>query len=139
MNDNVRILAHKIEQMQLFKSFFPAQVHLGEVEDEEGQKQMVAVKTLRLEASHSVRSGSRKFLPSFGFASFPSSHNSLSSFLYHIHMFFFFPPLFPQISFERDSSIIAALNYYRCLFFNSKKGTHHKGHVYILRYRFFSS
>ncbi|XP_042876703.1 discoidin domain-containing receptor 2-like isoform X7 [Penaeus japonicus] len=31
------------------------EVHLGEVEDEEGQKQMVAVKTLRLEASHSVR------------------------------------------------------------------------------------
>ncbi|KAK7067497.1 DNA damage responsive protein, partial [Halocaridina rubra] len=31
------------------------EVHLGEVEDEEGVKQMVAVKTLRLEASHSVR------------------------------------------------------------------------------------
>ncbi|XP_069170218.1 discoidin domain-containing receptor 2 isoform X2 [Procambarus clarkii] len=31
------------------------EVHLGEVEDEEGEKQMVAVKTLRLEASHSVR------------------------------------------------------------------------------------
>ena len=31
------------------------QVHLGEVQDEEGEKQMVVVKTLRLEASHSVR------------------------------------------------------------------------------------
>ncbi|XP_042211564.1 discoidin domain-containing receptor 2-like [Homarus americanus] len=31
------------------------EVHLGEVEDEEGEKQMVAVKTLRLEASHAVR------------------------------------------------------------------------------------
>ncbi|KAK4291662.1 hypothetical protein Pmani_035519, partial [Petrolisthes manimaculis] len=31
------------------------EVHLGEVEDEDGEKQMVAVKTLRMEASHSVR------------------------------------------------------------------------------------
>ncbi|KAK8752236.1 hypothetical protein OTU49_012649 [Cherax quadricarinatus] len=31
------------------------EVHLGEVEDEDGEKQMVAVKTLRLEASHAVR------------------------------------------------------------------------------------
>lgn len=40
-----------------FYGILSVQVHLGEVEDEEGQKQMVAVKTLRLEASHSVRSG----------------------------------------------------------------------------------
>ncbi|XP_045112632.1 discoidin domain-containing receptor 2-like isoform X4 [Portunus trituberculatus] len=31
------------------------EVHLGEVQDEDGEKQMVVVKTLRLEASHSVR------------------------------------------------------------------------------------
>ncbi|XP_050722151.1 discoidin domain-containing receptor 2-like isoform X1 [Eriocheir sinensis] len=31
------------------------EVHLGEVQNEDGEKQMVAVKTLRLEASHAVR------------------------------------------------------------------------------------